>query len=195
MLNELSFEIHAFVETTKQNMPIMLILMGLLWVLNILNWLTGSHLNKLGILPRHPIGLIGIPIAPLLHSDFNHLFFNSIPLFALGLFVMADGLLVFIYATILITLLGGFSIWLIGRYGIDIGASAVIAGYFGFVLAKAYERPSITSLFLGSIALYYFGSILFSIIPTSERVSWEGHLLGLLSGVLTMIIFKNMLVV
>ena len=42
--------------------------------------------------------------------------------------------------------------------------------------------------FLCGVALYYFGGILFSLLPTEERVSWEGHLFGFLSGVGTMFI-------
>lgn len=157
-------------------------MMALLWGFNILNWMTGSRLNILGILPRHPFGLIGIVFSPILHSNFNHLFFNSIPLFVLGLFMMTLGLDLFWYVTGMITILGGFAVWLVGRRGIHLGASALVSGYFSFIMVLTFEHPSFPSILLASIALYYFGGIILSLFPTEERTSWEGHLCGFLAG-------------
>lgn len=53
--------------------PLLLKIVGLLWGINLLNAATGYRLNILGILPRHPWGIIGIPFAPFLHGGFNHL--------------------------------------------------------------------------------------------------------------------------
>jgi len=191
MLSELSQEIELFTEGSKQYIPTMLLVMAVLWGINLLNWSTGKHLNRFGIIPRRPRGLVGIALAPILHADFNHLLFNSMPLFFLGVFIMTMDRHLFYVATILITILAGLGVWLVGRDYTHIGASALIAGYFGFVLAFAYQAPSITTLFCAAIAMYYFGGILFSLFPTQEKVSWEGHLIGFLSGLLTMYLCVN----
>lgn len=188
MLAELSNEITDFIEVSKQYFPTMLKILGGLWVINFVNWQTGSKLNRFGIYPRHVVGLIGIPLAPILHGNFTHLLFNSVPLFFLGLFVMSLSLETFYYATAIITVLSGFSVWCIGRRGIHLGASALIAGYFGFVLAIAYQKPTFTTLFCAAIAFYYFGGILLSLFPTEQKTSWEGHLTGFLSGIVAMLI-------
>lgn len=184
MLTELSNEIEQFIATSRGYIPEMLIFIGGLWVFNIFNWITGSKLNLLGIRPRRPLGLIGILFAPFLHGDFGHLLFNTVPLFCLGIFVMSLGLNSFIFATVLICLLSGFAVWLIGRRGIHIGASALIAGYFGFVVGIAYEKPTFTTFFVAGVALYYFGGILLSLFPSEEGTSWEGHLTGFLAGLI-----------
>lgn len=187
MLTELATEIDGFVHISRQYLPTALVLLGGLWLFNIANWALGSPLNVLGIRPRKMMGLIGILFAPFLHGNFSHLLFNSLPLVALGLFVMTLGLEQFYLATVIICVLSGLSVWLIGRRGIHIGASSLIAGYFGFLLAVAYHHPSITTLFAAGVAVYYFGGILLSLFPTQDSVSWEGHLSGFLSGVVAMV--------
>ena len=183
MLTEFGREVDLFVEESKAHLGFWLTCIGMLWGANIINWAMGSVFNNLGIRPRNLFGLIGIVFAPFLHGGVNHLFFNTIPLFILGLFLLGDGMSVFIIATVMIAFFGGLAVWLIGRPGIHIGASAVIAGYFGYVLASAYESPSFTTLSLCLVALYYFGGILFSLFPSEEGVSWEGHLTGFVAGV------------
>ncbi len=186
MLSELSTEIEYFTQTSRQYIAPMLGVLALLWIFNLINWRTGKKLNRLGIRPRRFSGLIGIVFAPLLHSDFNHLLFNSIPLFFLGIFAMTLNFNNFFLATGIIIFLSGLGVWIFGRRGNHIGASALIAGYFGYILASAYEHPTITTLFCAAIAFYYFGGILLSLFPTEASVSWEGHLIGFISGGITM---------
>jgi len=188
MLTELSNDIQHFTETSKQYIPTLLKLLGALWVFNYINWKTGSKLNRWGIWPRHARGLIGILLAPILHNNFNHLLFNSVPLLFLGLFAISLNEPLFYYATGIIIVLAGLGVWLVGRPGIHIGASALIAGYFGYVLGAAYERPTFTTFFCAGVALYYFGGILFSLFPTEKTTSWEGHLCGFLSGLVALFI-------
>lgn len=129
------------------------------------------------------MGLIGIFTGTFLHQNFNHLFFNSIPLIALGLFMLSLGLKTFFLISLAIMLMEGSAIWLVGRPGIHIGASSLISGYFSFLLISAYAHPSFTSIIIALVTIYYFGSILLGIFPTAERVSWESHLFGFIAGI------------
>lgn len=183
MLSEISEDMDTFIHGAQQHIEFLIFGLIFLWVFNVINWQTGSKLNRLGILPRHPLGLVGIVCSPFLHGNFNHLFFNSIPLFALSLLIIAQGFAVYIEISVIIILLAGIGVWIFGRRGIHIGASGLVAGYFGYLLMMAYHQPNFMSLLLGVIVLYYFGGILLSVIPTEEKVSWEGHLIGLISGV------------
>ncbi len=193
MLAELSTEIDNFVETSKHYIPTMLIFMGGLWAFNIINWvLLGGVFNKLGIRPRRLSGLVGIVFAPFLHGNFAHLLFNTVPLICLGLFVMTLGLYDFYVATLIIVVLSGLAVWIVGRRGIHIGASSLISGYFGYVVASAYLQPTFATFFCAGVALYYFGGILLSLFPTEEKTSWEGHLSGFLSGLLAMYVTSHL---
>lgn len=160
-----------------------LMALGVLWLINIVNWMLGSPFNRLGIYPRHISGLPGIIFAPFLHGDFSHLFFNSIPLFVLGLAILTEGTNLFFVVTATIMLLEGFSVWLLGRRALHIGASGVISGYFGYIIVNAYLQPSFTAGLLALLVIYYFGSIFLGIFPQEEKVSWESHFLGFLSGI------------
>lgn len=191
MLTELSQQIDDFIQTSRVLMPTMLEWLAILWGINLINWIAlGGRLNALGVRPRRARGLIGILFSPILHADFTHLLFNSLPLFFLALFIMTMGAQQFYIATVIIALLSGIGVWLCGRRGNHIGASGVIAGYFGYILANAYQRPTFTALFAAAVALYYFGGILLSLFPGRPEMSWEGHLAGFLSGIVAMLLIQ-----
>ena len=134
-------------------------------------------------MPRRFVGLIGIFFSPLLHQNVNHLFFNSIPLFALGLIILARGLNVFIMVTLIVSVLGGLLVWIAGRRAIHLGASGLVSGYFGFLVETAYTNPTLSSVVLGVLVAYYFAGIFFGIFPKEDKISWESHLFGFLSGI------------
>ena len=182
-LNQLTDQFNTLIISSKKHVTLILQLIAGLWIFNFINWTTGSVLNVLGTVPRSKRGLLGIIFSWSLHGNFNHLFFNSLPLFSLSLLLMSFNPTMFYNATILIILLEGLSVWLFARRGNHIGASGLVAGYFGFALIFAYKSATIVSVFLGLIVLYYFGGILLSFFPTEAKTSWEGHLFGFLAGV------------
>lgn len=195
MLEDLIAELNAFIDKSYVVLwPWLSCLVGL-WFFNIFNWITGSKLNSIGILPRKLSGLMGIFFCPFLHQNFNHLFFNSIPLFVLGLMLLAQGMDIFIFASVSITVFGGLLVWLFGRKALHIGASGLISGYFGFILLGAYFNPTLITILLAILVLYYFGGIFLGIFPQEKRVSWESHLFGFLAGIGSAFLLKAMPVI
>ena len=184
MLSNLVYSFAEFMALAKLHLGTIFMILVLLWGINIINWLVlGKFLNIFGIVPRTIYGIPGIALSSFLHGNFNHLFFNSIPLFVLGLFMLTLGTTVFYESTVLIILIEGSALWLFGRHANHIGASGLIAGYFSYLLVHAYYNPSIVAVFLAGIVLYYFGGILLSLFPSEEKVSWEGHLFGFSAGI------------
>ncbi len=184
MLVSLSKELSHFFLGSQIYLKPWLMVMGGLWLFNLLHWALGSPLMVLGIRPRRFSGLIGIIFSPVLHQNFNHLFFNSIPLFVLGLILLTEGLHTFLMITAFMIVLGGLGVWLLARSARHIGASGLISGYFGYILILAYFKPNYTTVFIAGLVFYYFGSILLGLFPREARVSWESHLFGFLSGLL-----------
>lgn len=182
MLNELNTSLTLIITQTHANASTLAIILAFPWVFYILNLLLHKRLFILGIFPRHWYGLWGIVFAPLLHVNFNHLFFNSIPLLVLSNFVLINGLHFFLWVTVIITFLSGFFVWCFGKPGIHIGASALITGYWGFLVSNILQQGTFTAVILGVISLYYFAGIFLGIFPGKKGVSWEGHLFGLLAG-------------
>lgn len=184
MINELLNSLNLIVNQTKQNLTILGIILLVPWCMFILSSVF-RKLLLLGIIPRTLIGMRGIFFAPILHANFNHIFFNSIPLVVLSNFILIQGVNYFIEVTILITLISGLSIWLFAKPGLYIGASAVITGYWGFLIYNIYQNGTVTTIILGILSVYYFAGIFLGVFPGEKGVSWQGHLFGLLSGFAT----------
>jgi membrane associated rhomboid family serine protease len=186
MLEELAAEVQGVITAMKGNMLFSLKIVAILWVIHIINFLTRYSLNKLGLQTRSLRGLSGIVFSPVLHGDFNHLFFNTIPFFVLSDLVLLNGRSTFYSISLAIIVLSGILLWLFGQRGIHIGASGLIMGYLGYLLAKAYFQVMGTTIILAGVCIYYFGGLLLSVFPGAKKnVSWDGHIFGLLSGIFT----------
>lgn len=180
---EIGQKLSWLVSVTQYNLHYVLLILATLWIIQCVNFLLNYKLNVFGILPRSASGLPGILLSPLLHGSFSHLLFNSVPLFLLMNLVLLTGLKEFIVVTLLITLISGFGVWLCGRRALHVGASGVIMGYAGYLITNAILYPSIITVLLIIIGFYYVGGLVSSLIPKAGT-SWEGHVFGLLSGLL-----------
>jgi membrane associated rhomboid family serine protease len=80
-------------------------------------------------------------------------------------------------------LLSGSLTWLIGRNGNHVGASGLIFCFFGYLASLAPFNRKIGTLLLSLVCIIGYGGILRGLVPTSARVSWEGHLAGLSAGI------------
>ena len=157
---------------------------AIIWVLEFVDVFLGGALNRYGILPRNLIGLRGILFAPFLHGNFAHLIANTIPFLTLGWFVMLRETSDFFVVTGITMLVSGLGVWLIGSSGLHIGASGVVFGYLGFLLARGYFERNIPSILLSVIVGFLYGGAIWGVLPTQPGVSWEGHLFGFVGGVI-----------
>lgn len=183
-MNEWLTQLSNIIDQSRQNLPLTLAIIAALWVIHLFNAASQQRLSHLAIIPRTESGLLGIFLAPLLHANFAHLLFNSLPLFLLINLTLLYGLKAFIVVTLIIALVGGFFTWLLGRTAIHLGASGVIMGYWSFLLLNAYLHPGVLGVFVAILCLYYLSGLFLQIIPKDQGVSWESHLYGFLAGLL-----------
>ncbi len=143
-------------------------------------------INEYGIIPRSAGGLAGIFFAPFLHYDMVHIVENSIGLLALGFFlVLMDQNRVY-HTLVPVILLGGTGTWLIGRSGsVHLGASGVIFGILGYLVAAGLFRRDLKSVIISVAVLLLYGGMVIGVLPTVPHVSWESHLCGFIAGVIT----------
>jgi membrane associated rhomboid family serine protease len=181
-MNELANLANYLQQSISNSLGFFIILAALLLILLCLNLFSQYRLSIFGITPRHLFGLIGIPCAPFLHASFNHLFFNFIPFLVLSLMLIPNGFAFYWQLLWLLIFISGSGIWLFGRKGIHIGASALVTALWGFLVMDMFYHPSILSILNGVICVYYFFGIFLGIFPSEDKVSWEGHLIGLISG-------------
>jgi membrane associated rhomboid family serine protease len=120
MLDTFSTQVTSIVATITGNLPAVFAMVGTLWVIHLFNWFVGYKLSQYGIVPRTWRGLPGIFSSPFLHANFNHLFFNSIPLLILASLLLLYGWPIFIYVTVVVAVLGGFGTWLLARLTINL---------------------------------------------------------------------------
>ncbi|MEM1420233.1 MAG: rhomboid family intramembrane serine protease [Pseudomonadota bacterium] len=167
---------------------------ALLWAVHVLNIATGNALTRdYGLIPRTVEGLDGVLLMPLLHGSWQHLSANTPPLLVLGGLILLLAPQRFWKATIICILVGGVLTWLLARPNNHIGASLLIFGWFGFLVALGVLERSAEALFGAAIALLLYGVPTFlGVVPGEDgQVSWDGHLAGLVAGVSAAVILRK----
>jgi len=159
--------------------------LGLLWGIESVDYLLGSRLDYLGIRPRDPGGLIGIPLAPFLHGGFQHLLSNTLSLIPLGWIMLMTGRRRFWVTSIIVTLGAGIGVWLFGQSNeVHIGASGLIFGYLGFLVLHGFLQRSLVWILIAIVVGALYGGMVWGIWNGEENISWEGHICGLAAGML-----------
>ena len=113
------------------------------------------------------------------------------PLFALMTLILFFYRRISFPAIFLIYFLTGSLVWVFGRQVFHIGASGVLYGLVAFVFWLGIFRRNVRSIALAILVGFYYGSMIFGIFPGQEGISWESHLLGAISGMITAFLFKN----
>lgn len=176
----------ALVREVKAQATVLGGLVGSMWLLELLDAVVfQGGLDRYGIRPRSISGLWGILFAPFLHGGFAHLIANTVPLLVLGFFIMQRRKRDLAYVSAASAGVGGLGTWLVGAANsVHIGASILVFGYLGYLLSRGYFERKLWSI-AGSVAVFLlYGGALFGVLPGTPGISWEGHLFGLLGGVL-----------
>ncbi len=151
----------------------------------------GLNLNKFGVYPRSFSGLRGVLCMHFIHSDANHLFNNSIPLFVLLSALFSFYKDVAFKVLIFGGFLTGFLTWIIARDAYHIGASGIVYLLFSFVFFSGVIKKHYRLVTLSLAVIFLYGSMVWYILPIKEGVSWEGHLSGFLIGLLFAITYRK----
>lgn len=159
-------------------------MVALMWLEEIVDFFLGGRLNQFGIVPRQLIGLRGIVFAPFLHGNFAHLIANTFPFILFGALVMLRHRRDFLIVTPVVMLIGGLGTWLIGpTNSVHIGASGLVFGYLGCLLARGYFERSLLSILLSLGVAFMYGGVLWGVLPGQAGISWQAHLFGFIGGV------------
>src|SRR6188472_3884377 len=89
--------------------PVLLVgvMLAVMWGLEIIDLLPGTNFDRWGIRPRTMRGLVGVPLAPFLHSGLGHLVANTLPFALLGAFIAIGDAKRFVEVTVIVALTSG----------------------------------------------------------------------------------------
>jgi membrane associated rhomboid family serine protease len=190
----LSDKIHLEEKRMFQSAIVPLFLIVLMWAVMIIQVAGQYDLSFLGIYPLRWQNLPGIITTPFFHSGFKHLLANTVPIFIL------TSALFFFYKDIawrlllLIWLFTGFWVWIAARPAYHIGASGLVYGLSAFIFTSGIIRRHTGLMAVALVVVFLYGSLIWGIFPEffpKERISWESHLYGLISGVILAFFYRK----
>ena len=163
----------------------------IMWGVKIVEIQFNLSFVKFGIYPKDINSLKGILFSPFIHKDFTHLFNNSYPILILGSLLFSAYRSIALKIFMWLFFISGFWLWIIGRESYHIGASGIIYSLAAFLFVSGLVRKNPRLAALSMIIIFLYGSLIWGVFPLKSGVSWEGHLAGLVAGVITAIFYKN----
>ena len=158
------------------------VFVGVIWLVFLADRIL--PLEQLGLVPRTFSGLVGVVAMPFLHADFTHIISNTIPLLV-TLALLAGSRANSGQIVLFIAVLAGIGLWLFGREARHIGASGLVFGLIAFhVFAGVFERRFIPIVLSVVVFFLYAGTLFRGVLPMQPGVSWDGHLMGAVAGIL-----------
>lgn len=162
-----------------------------LWIVKALELISGNPFYKFGLLPRKLLGIKGILLAPLIHSDFNHLINNSISIFIL---LVA---LVYFYKDLWYKIffqswfLSGIMVWVGARQNYHIGCSGLVYALASFIFFSGVFRKNTNLMAVSLLVVFLYGGMIWGVLPIFQKISWEYHLFGGITGMVLSITYRN----
>ena len=158
---------------------------GLIWLVSLYGlFIDPGVVSALALVPRRVDGLPGVLGTLFVHGSLAHLSANTPPLLILGGMVAVRGVAYYLTTTLAIALVGGLGLWVVGREAAHIGASGLVFGLFGFLVARGYYERRWSSIAAALVVIVLYGGMIAGVVPRDGQVSWEAHLCGLLAGIL-----------
>ena len=191
MHSQAPFESHL-----RNAVPPALVVLVFMWLFYWADFLFIYDFHQLGVVPKRLSGLKGIFFMPWIHahSDAKHILNNSVPAFLLITLLFYSykeiALKIFLFSWIFT----GIFLWVFGpnNGAHHIGMSGVIYSLAAFLFISGVLRKYLPLQALSLFIVFLYGSMIWGIFPTKERISWEGHLSGMIVGVSLALYYRKL---
>lgn len=171
-------------QTQREGITLLVGVVLVMWVVEVINTIDSNQLDKDGIYGRSVSHLWGILTAPFIHASFAHLIGNTIPFVFMGLIIALRGADRLALVTIIVILVGGLGTWLVAPSNVPtVGASGVVFGYAAYLFARGFFNRNVLEVLVGLLVGAIWGGALVGSLVPHNGISWQGHLFGLVGGV------------
>lgn len=137
----------------------------------------------LALVPRTISGLPGVLAMPFVHVDLSHIFANTFPLFVLLTLLARSRAKSWVIVASIVVVSGVMS-WIALAPGRYVGASALVFGLIGFLIAAGFlERRPVPLLIAIVVGFMYGWTAFVGVLPLSKTTSELAHFYGLMAGV------------
>jgi len=151
--------------------------------LHVLNVMLDYQLGNYGIIPRSESHWFHIYTSPFIHGNLGHLINNLFGLAVFSAFCLLQSVRFYLLSSLFIITLTGVLVWIFGRNAIHIGASGWIFGLWSLSIAMALFDRRFISIVSGFLVFFFYGGMVYGVLPSDPNISFEAHFFGALSGV------------
>jgi membrane associated rhomboid family serine protease len=74
---------------------------------------------------------------------------------------------------------------------LHIGASGLVYGIAFFLISYGIFKKDFKALLISIVVIFFYGSLVYGILPYQPGISWESHLFGAIVGLLSALLIKQ----
>jgi len=168
-----------------------IIAITLLWLIKTTELVMGWDFSGYSVFPRDFSGLTGLMFGPMLHSSFEHLFYNTSALLVLATALFYEYPRSAKQVFLIIYFGSGLGVWLFARESHHLGASGLTHGMMFFLFIVGVIRRDKPAMAISMIVFFLYGSMIWTVLPTEEHISFESHLFGALAGAICAVVYRH----
>lgn len=176
---------------TKNILRIPSLVIILIWLVYWIEIKFSLNFTRFGVYPREWSGLKGILFSPFIHSGTKHLFNNSIPVFVFIAMLFYFYQEIALKTLLLGSIMTGVLTWLIGGEGYHVGMSGVVYLLFSFIFFSGIFRKNYRLISVSLVVIFLYGGMFWYVFPIEKGISWEGHLSGLVIGLVFSVLYRK----
>jgi membrane associated rhomboid family serine protease len=163
----------------------MLAIGAAVWILQIVNAGANYGLNRYELHPRSIDGLVGVIISPFVYHSYAQLLAITGPFVLIGWAILLSGWRPFLIVSAIVIIVGGLATWLISPSTPTPGASGLVLGWVGYLVARAIFSRRILWIAVAVLVFFFFGGLFGALLPSLDGTSaWQEHLFGFAAGIL-----------
>jgi membrane associated rhomboid family serine protease len=122
------------------------------------------------------------------HGNWRHLVFNCLPLLVLSTLIVLQSPRVFGLVSLVVLMVAGWGSWLFSTASRVAGASGLVFGYWGFIIAAAAMSGKNQWTATAALSLLFYSGLWATLGKVTKGISWACHFWGLCGGIIAAVL-------